>query len=77
MPAPAGCEVYICFTFLQMLLTTITEAKITAARFYLSAQNLATFTKYTGFDPEVSANGIDLNVYPVTRTLSAGLSLTF
>jgi len=46
-------------------------------RLYLSAQNLITFTKYTGFDPEVGANGIDLNVYPVTRTISAGVQLTF
>ncbi|MET0463413.1 MAG: TonB-dependent receptor [Chitinophagaceae bacterium] len=51
--------------------------KMSAARIYLSAQNLLTFTKYTGFDPEVPSNGIDLNVYPVTRTLSAGLNITF
>lgn len=53
------------------------KAKLAAARIYVSCQNLATFTKYTGFDPEVTANGIDLNVYPVTRTLSAGVNLTF
>lgn len=51
--------------------------KMNNARVYLSAQNLATFTKYTGFDPEVGANGIDFNVYPVTRTLSAGINLNF
>ncbi|WEK37894.1 MAG: TonB-dependent receptor [Candidatus Pseudobacter hemicellulosilyticus] len=53
------------------------KAKMTTARIYVSAQNLATFTNYTGFDPEVGANGIDLNVYPVTRTLSAGINLSF
>lgn len=51
--------------------------KMSQARIYLSAQNLFTITNYTGFDPEVPVNGIDLNVYPVTRTLSAGLSISF
>lgn len=53
------------------------RAKMSSARVYISCQNLATFTKYTGFDPEVPANGIDLNVYPVTRTISAGINLSF
>lgn len=53
------------------------KAKMTSARIYISCQNLVTFTKYRGFDPEVPANGIDFNVYPVTRTLSAGINLTF
>lgn len=53
------------------------KAKIQSARFYLSAQNLYTFSNYTGFDPEVPANGIDNNVYPVTRTVSAGINLLF
>lgn len=50
---------------------------VNSLRLYLSAQNLFTFTKYSGFDPEVGANGIDLNVYPVTKTISAGVQLTF
>lgn len=44
---------------------------------YLSGQNLYTFTDYTGFDPEVSTNGIDNNVYPLTRTISLGLNVGF
>ena len=55
----------------------ISKLKMQTARFYLSGQNLFTFTKYTGFDPEVGVNGIDLNVYPVTRTISAGVNLIF
>lgn len=55
----------------------ISMAKLQTARIYLSAQNVYTFTKYTGFDPEVGVGGIDLNVYPVTRTLSAGINLIF
>ncbi len=46
------------------------------ARIYVSAQNLFTFTKYSGFDPEVPSNGVDYNVYPVTRVLSVGLNIT-
>lgn len=53
------------------------RARISSARFYLSAQNLLTFTNYTGFDPEAGVNGIDLSVYPVTRTISAGLNFNF
>jgi len=30
------------------------KAHITSARFYVSAQNLYTFTKYKGFDPEIN-----------------------
>lgn len=47
------------------------------ARIYVSAQNLFTFTNYTGVDPEVGANGIDLSVYPVTRTFSIGANIGF
>lgn len=55
----------------------IEKVKMSSARIYISCQNLVTFTKYTGFDPEVPGNGIDFNVYPVTRTISAGVNLTF
>lgn len=47
------------------------------AKVYLSGQNLFTFTKYNGFDPEVSTNGIDNNIYPVTRIVSLGLNVGF
>lgn len=51
------------------------KAKISGAKVYVSGQNLLTFTKYTGFDPEVSVNGIDNNLYPVTRTISFGINI--
>jgi TonB-linked SusC/RagA family outer membrane protein len=60
------------------------KAHISSARFYVSAQNLFTFTKYKGFDPEISASdasgrnvvsGIDNSVYPVTRTFTIGVNL--
>ena len=53
-------------------------------RVYVSAQNAATWTKYTGFDPEVSLNGqslinrgVDDGIYPNSKTYLAGLSITF
>lgn len=53
-------------------------------RFYLTIQNLYTFTKYSGFDPEVSANGvnplsagIDSGSYPIPRTFMLGLNINF
>ncbi|MFH6991591.1 SusC/RagA family TonB-linked outer membrane protein [Flavobacterium sp. FlaQc-48] len=48
-----------------------------SVRLYFSAQNVLTFTNYKGFDPEVLANGIDNNVYPVTTNYSVGLNVGF
>ena len=33
----------------------MSKVKVTRASLYVTAENLLTFTKYTGFDPEVSA----------------------
>lgn len=51
-------------------------------RFYVSATNLLTFTKYTGLDPEVDtsnplAAGIDKGVYPNAKVFTAGVSVKF
>jgi hypothetical protein len=60
------------------------HAKIQQLRFYLSAQNLITWTGYSGYDPEASKNeqstlnyGHDNNVYPVSKTVLGGLSIVF
>lgn len=53
------------------------------AHVYVNAVNLLTWTKYTGFDPEVSAfggtdrSGVDLGSYPQARTISVGINTTF
>ncbi|NCB07202.1 MAG: TonB-dependent receptor [Bacteroidia bacterium] len=57
--------------------TMIEKLKMSSARIFISGTNLFTFTKYSGFDPEVGANGIDLNIYPVTRTVSVGANISF
>lgn len=51
-------------------------------RFYVSAENLLTFTKYTGADPEIGARssfdiGIDRGIYPQARTWRLGTSISF
>ena len=54
-------------------------------RLYVQAQNLYTFTKYTGVDPEIGssggkdswARGIDVGLYPTARTFIIGTSIKF
>jgi TonB-linked SusC/RagA family outer membrane protein len=54
-----------------------------AIRFYVSASNLLTVTKYTGFDPEASigkdasAAGVDRSVYPSQKSFVIGLNASF
>jgi iron complex outermembrane receptor protein len=43
---------------------------------FATVQNVATFTKYDGLDPEVYG-GIDNNLYPRPRTYVLGLKLNF
>ena len=57
-------------------------ASIKNLNLYLTAQNLLTWTKYKGFDPEVTSGsnvqiGTDSGIYPAARSISAGISLTF
>lgn len=47
------------------------------ARLTLSCENVATITGYSGFDPEVDINGIDLSRYPISRTFNIGLNFNF
>ena len=46
-------------------------------RLYLSADNLYTFTKFTGYDPEVSALGVYSGGYPRLRKWTFGLDFNF
>ena len=45
-------------------------------RFYATATNLFTITKYKGYDPEVG-NSIDYGNYPQSRTFTFGLNANF
>ncbi len=55
------------------------KAGINKVRFYVMANNLVTFTKYKGFDPEIGGGslGIDRGFYPQARTFYAGLNVGF
>lgn len=57
------------------------KAFISSLRLYVAAENLLTFTKYHGFDPEISSGGtslgIDRGVYPQAKTFTVGVNLAF
>ena len=57
------------------------QISIERLRFFVMAENLVTWTKYWGFDPEISSGGkslgIDKGVYPQARIWTVGLNLTF
>jgi len=59
---------------------------ISRVRIYITGSNLLLFTKYSGFDPDVSSSrdansinsmGIDITNYPKARTYILGLNVTF
>lgn len=52
------------------------KAYIERIRVYFTASNLLTFTKYSGYDPEVGG-GIDYGNYPQSRTFMFGLNCDF
>jgi TonB-dependent starch-binding outer membrane protein SusC len=55
------------------------------AQLYVNATNLITFTKYSGYDPEIGLRnggnpetaGVDAGVYPVTSMFTGGIKVTF
>jgi TonB-dependent starch-binding outer membrane protein SusC len=65
----------------------VSKVGFTKARIYVSANNLATFTKYSGIDPEIGGGssgvpdggsyGVDRGFYPQARSFLFGLSAAF
>ncbi|MDR0412978.1 MAG: TonB-dependent receptor [Dysgonamonadaceae bacterium] len=64
----------------------IAKANVSQARVYVNLQNLYTFTRYSGYDPEVGVNpqdasgftfGFDQGRYPAPRVISGGVSISF
>jgi TonB-dependent starch-binding outer membrane protein SusC len=68
------------------------ENFISRVRIYVTGQNLLTFTKYSGYDPEIGvstpglrddaaaaslATGVDYGLYPQPRTILGGIQVTF
>lgn len=70
---------------------SLNKLKVSRCMIYLTAENLLTFTKYSGFDPEVSAfsnksqsasnqntaPGVDFGTYPQAREFVFGLNISF
>ena len=61
---------------------SITKFRMQSLRVYVTAQNVATFTNYSGFTPEISnggtlAGGIESSIYPTTRTFAFGVNVGF
>lgn len=71
--------------------SALSRLKIDRFMIYFTAENLFTFTKYSGFDPEVSAfssssqdatnqntaPGVDFGTYPQSRDFVLGLKISF
>jgi TonB-linked SusC/RagA family outer membrane protein len=60
----------------------VNKKYISAASVYISGQNIFTISDYIGYDPEANTLGnssarVDLNTYPLARTWSLGLNLSF
>lgn len=60
------------------------KAKITSARIYVSAQNLYTFTRYSGYNPDLGSfnnnvllTNVDQGRYPLPRTIIMGANIVF
>jgi TonB-linked SusC/RagA family outer membrane protein len=58
--------------------------RLNQLRVYASANNLFTWTKYSGYDPDVSKNeqstlmqGVDYGAYPNAKSFLAGINVTF
>lgn len=58
--------------------------KVQNIRIYITAQNLVTWTKYSGFDPEVNrfgqdsrSQGFDYGGYPAAKVFLAGININF
>jgi hypothetical protein len=68
----------------QVPLTKFKLDRLKNLRIYVSGQNVMTFTKFSGFDPEVNnfgqdnlMRGIAFGNYPQAKTFLAGLNIGF
>ena len=65
-------EVTLTYNFSKEVLSSL---KLTAASFYVSSFNPKTWSKYTGYDPELQ--GFDFGTYPQAKQMLFGLNVTF
>jgi len=69
------------YTLPNSIASTLHTKKL---RIYVAAQNLVTWTKYSGYDPEVNSyeqsnlnTGVDFGAYPTAKTYLVGLNVGF
>src|SRR5690606_19367373 len=62
----------------------ISKVHMTRCRFYVTGSNLHIWTKYSGYDPEVSTNrnspltpGVDYSSFPRSRSYTFGVDISF
>ena len=67
-------QIQLGYTFPQKWMKTI---KVENLRIYASLDDFFTFSDYPGFDPEVTAMGIDKGSFPTSKKVVAGVSITF
>ena len=80
-------NVILSYTIPNAALQSLTKGTVKNLNIYVSAQNILTFTKYSGFDPEVGnrtfstgsslTNGIDYAVYPQPKGYQVGINVNF
>ena len=79
-------NIIIGYTIPGTALNSWTNGYVSRVRIYLQTQNPLTFTKYTGYDPEVAVRtgvnsslgtGIDYGQFPAARTFIGGIQFTF
>ncbi|RWY54282.1 TonB-dependent receptor [Mucilaginibacter gilvus] len=81
-------NVIIGYNLPKSVLKRLTNNTVSRFKIYVSSQNLVTFTKYTGFDPEVGnknqntsggnlTNGVDFGQYPAARSFQFGIQAGF
>lgn len=75
------CRLYAAYTLPEAFTK---KCSIQRARVYVSTQNLLTITSYSGYNPEtsfkednVTAPGTDYGMYPLYRTCTFGINVTF
>ena len=74
------------YTLPNQVLDRFSNGSLSKLRVYMSGQNLATFTNYSGYDPEIvpilqggtpNAIGFDQGRFPQPRTILAGIQVQF
>jgi hypothetical protein len=64
-------------TFAYNLPTKLLQkAKIASCRIFVQGQNLATFTKFKGYDPELTGTLVGAQ-YPAMKQLTGGINIGF